>query len=138
MPETSRDFQKAAVQRLTTAAFLLEHKYNLDAFYLTGYAVECTLKALILRLAERDGRGAEVLVKIGSGAKMHNAEVLSGLLKDAGISIPPAVKAEINKVSRTYHWTTALRYETHRLRTDWTRGFVNTARVILEWVEGQL
>jgi hypothetical protein len=48
-PTTSRDFQKVAAQRLTTAEALLSLKLTLDAQYLGGYAVECSLKALILQ-----------------------------------------------------------------------------------------
>ena len=44
-PTTSRDFQKAAAQRLTTAETLLREKHTLDAQYLGGYTVECSLKA---------------------------------------------------------------------------------------------
>ena len=44
----AQNFQSFS-QRLTTAEFLLENGYNLDAMYLAGYTVECTLKALILR-----------------------------------------------------------------------------------------
>jgi hypothetical protein len=47
-PTTSRDYQKAALQRLTTAEALLDLRLNLDAQYLGGYTVECSLKALIL------------------------------------------------------------------------------------------
>jgi len=38
-PTTSRDFQKAAAQRLTTAETLLREKHTLDAQYLGGYTV---------------------------------------------------------------------------------------------------
>ena len=46
-------FQRAAHQRLTTAAFLSEHGFHADAVYLAGYAVECALKALALRWTPR-------------------------------------------------------------------------------------
>ena len=49
-PTTSRDFQKAAAQRLTTAETLLREKLTVDAQYIGGYTVECTLKALIMEL----------------------------------------------------------------------------------------
>jgi len=47
-PTTSRDFQRVAAQRLISAETLLREKLTLDAQYLGGYAVECSLKALIL------------------------------------------------------------------------------------------
>jgi hypothetical protein len=43
MALTSRDFLRAAGQRLTTAEFLLKSGYNLDAMYLAGYGLECAL-----------------------------------------------------------------------------------------------
>jgi hypothetical protein len=82
-PATSRDFQKAASQRLTTAKFLLDSKYTLDAMYITGYAIECSLKALILARTPAAVFPVqfEALTK---GAKMHNFENLAAILRDPG------------------------------------------------------
>src|SRR6266436_7391115 len=87
MPSSSRDSQRAAKQRFTTAEFLLSNRYNLDAMYLAGYAVECTLKALILEITPTVER-FEMLKKISSGQKMHSSEVLGGILKDKGARSP--------------------------------------------------
>ena len=133
MPSTSRDFQHAAKQRLTTAEFLLQYRYNLDAMYLAGYTVECTLKALILEVTPAQDQ-ADTLKKISSGKKMHDAEILGGILKDLGHPIP----LELVKRIRRSGWTTALRYETGRTDTGETRGFLKTAKMALDWVEGQL
>jgi hypothetical protein len=97
VPTSSRDFQRAAAQRLTTAEFLLLHRYNLDAMYLAGYTVECSLK-------------------------------------DLGTPIP----VEFVKRLRRSGWSTALRYESGRWDTGETRGFLNTARAVYNWVEGQI
>ena len=86
-PLSSRDFQQAAGQRFTTAQFLLENRYNLDAMYLAGYTVECTLKALILEITPVVDR-QKTLKKISSGKKMHDPEILGGILKDLGKPIP--------------------------------------------------
>jgi hypothetical protein len=41
-PQTARDFQKAALQRLTTAEGIFEIlRINLEAQYIGGDAVEC-------------------------------------------------------------------------------------------------
>ncbi len=87
MPSSSRDFQRAARQRLTTAEFLLQHRYNLDAMYLGGYTVECALKALILELTSAADRAA-MLQRISSGKQMHEAEILAAILKELGCAIP--------------------------------------------------
>jgi hypothetical protein len=132
-PTTSRDFQKAAGQRLTAAETLLREKLTLDAQYLGGYTVECSLKALILHGTPDPDRLA-TLQRITSGATMHRPEVLFGELRDPGISRP----LEITKRMRRFDWTTDLRYETGRRDTGETIAFLKTAKTIYDWVEKQL
>lgn len=121
------------MQRLTTARFLLANDYNLDALYLAGYSVECSLKALILQ-ATPDPERPETLKTITSGKRGHDFEFLAGLLKDLKRRIPePLVK----KLRRA-HWSTNLRYETGRTDTGETRAFLKTAEVIYDWVDGEL
>jgi HEPN domain-containing protein len=131
---SSRDFQRIARQKLTTAEFLLENNYTLDAMYLGGYALECTLKALIMELtpeADRSDRFAE----ISHGTKWHNPEVLGGLLRDQlGIKIP----LELTRKFRRSQWSVSLRYQLGRWDTGETRGFLKTAKATYDWVEGQL
>lgn len=129
---TSRDFLRAAGQRLTTAQFLWEHDYTLDAMYLTGYTVECALKALILDISLLTDR-LELLKKITSGNKMHSAEILSELLKDLGRPIP----LELVKKFRRAKWSTDLRYESKRKDRGETRAFIKTAKATFDWVESQ-
>jgi HEPN domain-containing protein len=133
MPSSSRDFQRAARQRLTTAEFLLANRYNLDAKYLAGYTVECSLKALILEVtpeAERE----QTLKEISSGKRMHDPEILCGLLENRGHPIPK----DFAKRFRRSGWSTALRYETGRTDTGETRGFLKLAKTVYDWVEGRL
>ncbi len=132
-PATSRDFQKVAGQRLTTAETLLREKLTLDAQYFGGYTVECSLKALILHRTP-DPDKSNTLKRITSRAKMHRPEVLLGELRTLGISLPP----EIAKRMRRFDWTTDLRYETGRRDTRETVAFLKTAKAIYDWVEGQL
>lgn len=135
MPTTARDFQRAAGQRLTTAQFLLDNRYNLDALYLAGYTVECSLKALILELTPAAER-AKTLKKISSGKKMHEPEVLGMLLKNLGRPIPLVLVRRIR--SSRSGWTTALRYESGRWDTGETRSFLRSAKAVYDWVERQL
>src|SRR5437899_11326053 len=119
-PTTSRDFQKVAGQRLTTAQTLLREKLTLDAQYLGGYTVECSIKALILHLTP-DADRADKLKRITAGVSMHRPDVLLGELRNLGVSLP----IEIAKRMRRFDWTTDLRYETGRRDTGETRGFLN-------------
>ncbi len=132
-PTTSRDFQRAARQRLTTAEVLLKEKLTLDAQYIGGYAVECSLKALILHHTPEPDI-PDKLKRITSGAPMHRPEVLLGELRNLGIELP----AVIARRMRRFDWTTDLRYETGRRDTGETVAFLKTVRAIFDWVEGQL
>lgn len=132
-PTTSRDFQKAAAQRLTTAETLLRVGITLDAQYLGGYTVECSLKALILELTAPADR-PDMLRKITAGAKMHRPDILLGELRDRGVALP----LDLARRMRRFEWTTDLRYETGRRDTGETTAFLRTAKTLLDWVEGQL
>ena len=132
-PTTSRDFQKVAGQRLTTAETLLREKLTLDAQYFAGYTVECSLKALIMHLTAEPDQ-PDQLKLITAGARMHRPDVLFGELRDLGVSLP----LEIAKRMRRFDWTTDLRYETGRRDTGETIAFLRTAKAIYDWVEDQL
>jgi HEPN domain-containing protein len=128
---TSRDFLRAATQRLTTAHFLSTHRYNIDASYLAGYAIECALKALILDSTAPSDREA-MLKTITSGKRMHNYEVLGDILKRLGRPIPLVLAIRF----RRWHWSTDLRYEYGRGNTSETKGFLRTAGLAYDWVKG--
>jgi HEPN domain-containing protein len=135
MPKSSRDFLNAARQRLSTAEFLVEWDYNLDGMYLAGYAIECSLKALILHScsqAEYD----ELHSKITSGGKMHDAEILGDILKTRGFPIPFEIVTKLRQ--QRYKWSVNLRYETGRKNSGETRGFLKLAKATYNWVEEQL
>lgn len=132
-PETSRDFQRAAGQRLVAAETLLAQGLTLDAQYICGYVVECSLKALILHVAPEADRPA-LRERISRGERMHRAEVLLGELRELKINLP----RELAQRLRRFDWTTDLRYETGRRDTGETKGMLKTAQAIMNWVEGFL
>jgi len=132
-PTTSREFQKAAAQRLIAAETLLREKLTLDAQYLGGYTFECSLKALILELTpDPDKHGKRE--KLTSGAKMHRADILLGELRNLGVTLPLAIAKRMHR----FEWTTDLRYGTGRRDTGETTAFLSTAKAIYEWVEGHM
>ncbi len=132
-PTTSRDFLRVAAQRLTTAEALLLKKLTVDAQYIGGYTVECSLKALILHHAPED-RKSDKLKQLTSGAKMHRPDVLLGELRDLGIALP----LELARRMRRFDWTTDLRYETGHRDTGETIALLKTAKAIYDWAEGQV
>lgn len=132
-PTTSRDFQKAGAQRLTTAETLLREKLTLDAQYIGGYTVECSLKALIMELTPASDK-PDKLKRITSGSNMHRPDVLLGELRNLGAALPLVLA----KRMRRFDWTTDLRYETGRRDTGETTALLKTAKAIYDWVRGQL
>lgn len=98
-----------AGQRLTAADALRRATLTLDAQYVGGYTVECSLKALILNHTPAGDRQG-TLERITSGAKMHRPDVLLGRLRDLGVALP----LHLAKRMRRFDWTTDLRYEAGR------------------------
>ncbi|HEX8202100.1 MAG TPA: hypothetical protein VF590_16615, partial [Isosphaeraceae bacterium] len=117
----------------TTAETLLREKLTLDAQYIGGYTVECSLKALILERTP-DADKPDKLKRITSGASMHRPEVLLGELRTLGVSLP----LDLAKRMRRFDWTTDLRYETGRRDTGETIALLSMAKAIYDWAQGQL
>ena len=133
-PTTARDFLKVSLQRLTAAEEIMEVlRLTLEAQYIGGYSVECSLKALILeKTAEVDRPAA--LYQLTHGATYHRPEVLFDRLRERGV----LKTVEIAMRMRRYDWTTDLRYETGRKDTGKTNGLLRTARILYGWVEEQI
>jgi HEPN domain-containing protein len=129
-----RKFRRAAEQRWLTAHWILsESEYYLDAVYLAGYAVECSLKALIFR--RTSNRAFEKMYEeVTSGKKAHDFEFLKGLLKRPAINLvfPKEVMEPFRRVAS---WSTDLRYESGILEYDEANEFLDAVTVIRTWVE---
>lgn len=129
-----RLFHRAADQRLTTAEFLLEHEFYLDAVYLAGYAVECAMKALALRWTPRN-EWERVLGQVTeAGAKGHNFEYLKNILKErrrgknrTDREILGVLTVHLRKVAA---WSTDLRYEVGTLKPREAEEFFAAAKAI--------
>ena len=131
MPSSSRDFQRAAGQRLAAAEELFAAGFNLDAQYIGGYVVECSLKALILHDTPDAERPAMFRRLTESGGKMHRYDVLRGILGEVGSTLPVPLSRRL----RRFDWSTGLRYEFGRADTGETRGLLKTAKAIYNHVE---
>lgn len=109
-PTTARDFLRVALQRRDVAVEIMDIlRRSLEAQYIGGYSVECSLKALILeRTAEADRQS--MLQQLTHGATYHRPEVLLGRLRELGIALTP----DLARRMRRFDWTTGLRYETGR------------------------
>ena len=133
-PTTPRDFLKVALQRLNAAEEIMASlRLTLEAQYIGGYSVECSLKALLLEKTPEANRPA-MLEALTHGATYHQAEVLLERLRQRGV----VLTVELAKRMRRFDWTTGLRYEIGRKDTGETNGLLQTARTIYEWVKGQI
>lgn len=132
-PRTSREFLKVAEQRINAAEALFAADLTLDAQYVGGYGVECSLKALILEKTNEPDR-PDKLLGISSGATMHRPETLLRELRVLDVRLTP----ELAKRMRRFDWHVNLRYETGRRSRGETKGLLRTCIEIRDWVKGQL
>ena len=133
-PTTPRDFLKVSLHRLTAAEKIMNDLLlNLEAQYVGGYSVECSFKALILERTNEVDRPA-MLNRLTHGSTYHKSEPLLERLRERGVKLT----TELAKRMRRFDWTTDLRYEIGRKDTGETNGLLRTARMIYEWVEGQI
>jgi hypothetical protein len=133
-PETPRDFLRVALQRLTGAEEIMDKlRLTLEAQYIGGYSVECSLKALIMQTTPEAERPA-MLHRLTHGATYHKPEHLLPILKTGGI----VLTAQLAKRMRRFDWNTGMRYEIGRKDTGETNALLNTARAIYEWAEPQI
>lgn len=129
-----RLFERAADQRLTTAEFLLKHGFLVDSVYLAGYAVECALKALVLRWTPRREFDAtrEKLTQVG--AKGHDFEYLKGVLKERRRAKDKSDREVLGVLAIhlkvVASWSTDLRYQVGTLSARRATAFFDAAKAI--------
>jgi HEPN domain-containing protein len=133
-PSIVRRFWRAAEQRFTAAEFLYGSERNLDAVYLAGYAVECSLKALIL--ARTVARQHDSLIsRAFRGRRGHDFEDLRAMLRERSVALPIKVAVDLRQVAS---WSTDLRYEVGRMSNEDAHAFLEAVRRILNWVDKSL
>lgn len=129
-----RLFERIAQQRLDASEVLLGHDYCLDAVYLAGYAVECWLKALILRWTPRRDFKVVLQKLTEVGAKGHNLEYLKSILKAQHGREDKRDRETLGALGihlkNTVIWTTDLRYQVSRFDPDEARRFFEAVRAI--------
>jgi HEPN domain-containing protein len=129
----ARRYYRVAYQRLDDGTALLEISRPRAAIYLTGYAVECILKALLV-VSTPSGERAEVLATF-RGAVAHNIEWLRDRLIQRIGRLPVGENRHISLVSS---WSTDLRYEPGPGDRDDAEAFLASAESILKWADGRM
>jgi hypothetical protein len=129
----ARRYYRVAYQRLDDGAALLGISRPRAAIYLTGYAVECILKALLL-MSSPAGERPEVLATF-RGAVAHNIEWLRDRLVQRIGRLPVGENRQVSLVSS---WSTDLRYEPGPGDVDDARAFLAAAESVLTWANGRM
>lgn len=129
----ARRFYRVAYQRMEEGALLIDklRRYN-AAVYLTGYAVECILKALLISVTPVGER--QPTVRSFRGGLAHDLRWLRAQLGRRGVLVPPAQAKELAYVSS---WSVNLRYEPGAGVEEDARRFLVATRVIVQWADGR-
>src|SRR6266498_3597504 len=102
-----RKMYGAAVHRLE-AAEDLEQGHSLDSLYLAGYAIECSLKALILSQTPERSR-QKTFTEEFRGSVAHDFESLNSKLRRLNFLLPKEQLAKLRVANAI--WSVDLRYE---------------------------
>ena len=130
----ARSYYQAAHQRLLDGRFLLEGSRTTAAVYLTGYGVECMLKALILS-AVPARRRTNILASF-RGSRAHEFEwLLQQYFGLGGARFPPQIARYFTLVDS---WTTDVRYKPGTINRREADVFLDAAEKILTWADGRL
>jgi hypothetical protein len=131
--ETLR-FLRAALHRYEEAEFLLNKSaYTTAAVYLSGYAVECILKALIL-FNEPLSKNPSTMNSF-RGARAHDFDWLKRQLYRRNCILPAAIAPQLAKIT---WWETELRYDPGAIKRKEAEDFLNATKHILSWAKGRL
>ena len=129
----ARRYYRVAYQRFDDGTALLEISRPRAAIYLTGYAVECILKALLL-VSTPPGERAEMLATF-RGSVAHNIDWLrERLIRRIG-RLPVAENRHLSLVSS---WSTDLRYEPGPGDPEDAEAFLAAAQSVLAWANGRM
>ena len=130
----ARHYWRAAHQRLLDARLIYDKLDRYTAsIYLAGYAVECIMKALILARTSAGKRSA-VLADF-RGVVGHNLDHLRHLLGRRNVDFPPDLTRPLALVR---DWSTDLRYDPGQGDRDDAAAFLDAARHIVDWCDGQM
>jgi len=129
----ARRYWRVAYQRYEDGRLLLEINRFQAAVYLTGYAVECMLKALLIASTPPKARLA--VTASFRGAIAHDIGWLREQLVARIGRLPVSAARSVTFVSS---WSTDLRYEPGPGDPDDAEAFRAAAEAILRWADGRM
>lgn len=130
----ARRFFRVANQRLEDGRLLLDRLQRANAsVYLTGYAVECILKALLITVSPASERKATTAMF--RGAIAHDLLWLRERLGERAVRMPPEIASELMLLST---WSTDLRYEPGPGDSEEAGQFLKSAAIVVRWASERL
>jgi len=128
--------RKLAKTRLREARTLLKNRHYEGAYYLSGYVIECALKACIAKQTKKYDFPDKKTVK-----RSYNHD-LTKLLKTAGLENPQKDERKRNR-NLAINWTVVKdwraesRYEKHTRKEaqDLYSAIVNRQNGVLKWIK---
>jgi hypothetical protein len=130
----ARRFFRCAEQRREEARVLIKFGFYTGAVYLSGYGVECVLKALIL--SATPASQADLVLDGFRGGKAHDYNYLRDWYRSQGgpAAVPPVNRA----FGLVQKWSTDLRYSPAAWPRPDAEQFLHAVELIIEWAEGRL
>jgi hypothetical protein len=130
----ARLYYRVALQRFDDGRLLFEKLQRAHAaIYLSGYAVECILKALLLTTTPTRERAA--VLATFRGAIAHNIHWLREKLTQRGVKFPVAEARHLTYVSS---WSTDLRYKPGPGDAEDAEAFLAATHAVLAWAKGRM
>lgn len=130
----ARNYRRVALNRADEAAALLRGDYYTASVYLSGYSIECILKALILS-AVPPQEYREVLASF-RGTQGHDlAWLKQRYVSLTGAQIPKNV---LKAMLLTSTWSSELRYEPGNVHPRDAEQFLAAAQAILAWADSRI
>jgi hypothetical protein len=136
MATTNTDFQKLSEMRVREAKLLFDANEFDGAYYLAGYAVECALKACIIKKLMSSNVWPER--KFSDDCYKHDLKILIRVAElEAAISAAGPVAARWGQVK---DWTEQSRYEhgkTKQFVQQFLEAITDSADGVLPWLKGR-
>jgi HEPN domain-containing protein len=119
---------RASAQRLEAAHLLFRHAMYVDATYLAGYVVECSIKGFIVTRVPVQRRTRFVQTQFRS-ARAHDFEYLWKIARQLGATVPVRIVERV----RTSAWSTDLRYTSGLGDRDDASEVIEAGEEVLRW-----
>src|SRR5437870_5030020 len=130
----ARLYYRVAYQRLQDGKLILDRLGRAPAaIYLTGYAVECIAKALLVSITPAKDR--EAVIQSFRGGQGHDLHWLRARLAERGTEMPADVARHWAYAAS---WTVDIRYQPGTGNLREAERFLESATAIVNWADRRM